>query len=75
MYMYYLHSLTHSLTQAFMLFEDEITDTKAQTSAITLIAGTLENIRTFTEDSFNPLSTKYACMRFNTCLKQSPNKF
>ena len=45
-----------------MLFEDEITDTKAQTAAITLIAGTLETLRTFTEDSFNPLSTKYVCM-------------
>ena len=45
--------------QAFLLFEEEISDSKQQIAALTLIAGTLINLTSFSEDSFNPLSTKY----------------
>lgn len=48
------------LSQAFTLYEDEISDSKAQLAAITLIVGTLEQISCFSEENAEPLRTQCA---------------
>lgn len=48
------------LSQAFSLYEDEISDSKAQLAAITLIVGTLEQISCFSEENVEPLRTQCA---------------
>ncbi|BFZ13558.1 hypothetical protein BsWGS_16597 [Bradybaena similaris] len=48
------------LSQAFSIYEDEISDSKAQLSAITLIIGTLEQMSCFGEDNQEPLFTQCA---------------
>ncbi|KAF5299578.1 hypothetical protein FQR65_LT09383 [Abscondita terminalis] len=48
------------LSQAFSLYEDEISDSKAQLAAITLIVGTLEQISCFGEENAEPLRTQCA---------------
>ncbi|XP_017786600.1 PREDICTED: vacuolar protein sorting-associated protein 35 isoform X2 [Nicrophorus vespilloides] len=48
------------LSQAFSLYEDEISDSKAQLAAITLIVGTLEKISCFSEENAEPLITQCA---------------
>lgn len=49
-----------SLHQAFSLYEDEISDSKAQLAAITLIIGTFERMRCFSEENHEPLRTQCA---------------
>ena len=46
--------------QAFSLYEDEISDSKAQLAAITLIIGTFERTRCFSEENHEPLRTQCA---------------
>ncbi|XP_044263699.1 vacuolar protein sorting-associated protein 35 isoform X1 [Tribolium madens] len=48
------------MSQAFALYEDEISDSKAQLAAITLIVGTLEQISCFSEENSDPLQTQCA---------------
>lgn len=48
------------MSQAFSLYEDEISDSKAQLAAITLIVGTLEQISCFSEENSDPLRTQCA---------------
>lgn len=48
------------MSQAFSLYEDEISDSKAQLAAITLIVGTLEKISCFSEENADPLITQCA---------------
>lgn len=48
------------MSQAFSLYEDEISDSKAQLAAITLIVGTLEQINCFSEENSDPLKTQCA---------------
>merc|ERR1719411_375353 len=48
------------MSQAFSLYEDEISDSKAQLAAITLIIGTLEQMTCFSEENHNPLRTQCA---------------
>lgn len=48
------------LLQAFSLYEDEISDSKAQLAAITLIIGTFERTRCFSEENHEPLRTQCA---------------
>lgn len=48
------------LSQAFTLYEDEISDSKAQLAAITLIVGTLEQMSCFSEENAEPLKTQCA---------------
>ncbi|WAR11383.1 VPS35-like protein [Mya arenaria] len=48
------------MSQAFSLYEDEISDSKAQLAAITLITGTLEQISCFGEENHEPLRTQCA---------------
>lgn len=49
-----------SSLQAFSLYEDEISDSKAQLAAITLIIGTFERMRCFSEENHEPLRTQCA---------------
>ena len=48
------------LVQAFTLYEDEISDSKAQLAAITLIIGTFERMKCFGEENHEPLRTQCA---------------
>ncbi|XP_070386983.1 vacuolar protein sorting-associated protein 35 [Dermacentor albipictus] len=48
------------ISQAFSLYEDEISDSKAQLSAITLIMGTVEQTSCFSEENHEPLRTQCA---------------
>lgn len=49
------------MSQAFSLYEDEISDSKAQLAAITLIVGTLEQMQgCFGEENAEPLRTQCA---------------
>lgn len=48
------------IVQAFTLYEDEISDSKAQLAAITLIISTFEKISCFGEESHEPLRTQCA---------------
>jgi vacuolar protein sorting-associated protein 35 len=49
-----------TLNQAFSLYEDEISDSKAQLAAIMLIIGTFEHTRCFSEENHEPLRTQCA---------------
>lgn len=49
-----------AILQAFSLYEDEISDSKAQLVAITLIIGTLEQMSCFGEENHEPLKTQCA---------------
>ena len=46
--------------QAFALYEDEISDSKAQLAAITLIISTFEQMSCFGEENHEPLRTQCA---------------
>ena len=46
--------------QAFSLYEDEISDSKAQLAAITLIVATFEQMSCFSEENHEPLRTQCA---------------
>ncbi|XP_040157671.1 vacuolar protein sorting-associated protein 35 isoform X1 [Anopheles arabiensis] len=48
------------MTQAFSLYEDEISDSKSQFAAITLIISTVEQMTCFTEENAEPLRTSCA---------------
>ncbi|XP_074645707.1 vacuolar protein sorting-associated protein 35-like [Tubulanus polymorphus] len=48
------------MSQAFTLYEDEISDSKAQLAAITLIIGTFEQMSCFGEENHEPLRTQCA---------------
>ena len=43
------------MSQAFSLYEDEISDSRAQLAAISLIIGTLEQTTCFSEENHDPL--------------------
>ncbi|XP_040185397.1 vacuolar protein sorting-associated protein 35 [Rana temporaria] len=48
------------MSQAFSLYEDEISDSKAQLAAIVLIIGTFEKMKCFSEENHEPLRTQCA---------------
>ncbi|RDD47706.1 Vacuolar protein sorting-associated protein 35 [Trichoplax sp. H2] len=48
------------ISQAFAIYEDEISDYKAQIAAITLIIGTFEQMSCFGEENHEPLRTQCA---------------
>lgn len=48
------------MTQAFSLYEDEISDSKSQLAAITLIMSTFEQMTCFSEENAEPLRTNCA---------------
>ncbi|KAK2092910.1 Vacuolar protein sorting-associated protein 35 [Saguinus oedipus] len=45
---------------AFSLYEDEISDSKAQPAIITLITDTFETMKCFSEENHEPLRTQCA---------------
>ncbi|EDQ86414.1 uncharacterized protein MONBRDRAFT_28281 [Monosiga brevicollis MX1] len=47
-------------SQAFVVYEEDISDSKEQVEFITQIIGTLQQMRVFGEENYNPLSTKCA---------------
>lgn len=49
-----------SFLQAFSLYEEEISDSKAQLAAITLIIATIEQMACFGEENHEPLRTQCA---------------
>ena len=55
-----MHNVFFSISQAFAIYEDEISDSKAQLAAITLIIGTFERATCFTEENHEPLRTQCA---------------
>ncbi len=55
-----LYIFTCVCPKAFSLYEDEISDSKAQLAAITLIIGTFERTRCFSEENHEPLRTQCA---------------
>jgi vacuolar protein sorting-associated protein 35 len=48
------------MTQAFSIYEDEISDSKSQLAAITLIISTVEQMTCFSEENAEPLRTNCA---------------
>ena len=61
MYWYiFLPYYRQTTEQAFSLYEDEISDSKAQLAAITLIIGSLEQMTCFSEENHDPLRTQCA---------------
>ncbi|KAG0716858.1 Vacuolar protein sorting-associated protein 35 [Chionoecetes opilio] len=48
------------MSQAFSLYEDEISDSKAQLAAMTLIMGTFQQTTCFSEENHEPLRTQCA---------------
>ncbi|XP_023337734.1 vacuolar protein sorting-associated protein 35 isoform X1 [Eurytemora carolleeae] len=48
------------MSQAFSLYEDEISDSKAQLAAMTLIIGTFQQTKCFSEENHDPLRTQCA---------------
>lgn len=54
-------NLTYDMyVDAFSVYEDSISESRAQLQAITLIIGTLQNARVFSEDNYDTLVTKAA---------------
>ena len=54
-------NLTYDMyVDAFSVYEDSISESRAQLQAITLVIGTLQNARVFSEDNFDTLVTKAA---------------
>ena len=49
-----------TLFQAFSLYEDEVSDSRSQLAAITLIMGTFEKMACFGEENHEPLRTQCA---------------
>lgn len=53
--------LTYDLyVQAFSVYEESISDSRAQLQAITLVIGTLQGAKVFSEDNYDTLITKAA---------------
>lgn len=60
------------LTQSFLVYEDEITDSTAQVRAITSIVGTLLTCKTFEKTDYEALITKTA--QFSAKLLKKPDQ-
>mmetsp|Transcript_6170 Transcript_6170/g.9562 ORF Transcript_6170/g.9562 Transcript_6170/m.9562 type:complete len:1349 (-) Transcript_6170:51-4097(-) len=60
------------LTQAFLVYEDEITESSAQVRAITSIVGTLLSCRTFEKTDYEALITKTA--QYSAKLLKKPDQ-
>lgn len=60
------------VTQAFSLYEDEISDSKSQLAAITLIIATVEQMSCFSEENHEPLRTK--CYLATSKLLKKPDQ-
>ena len=60
------------LTQAFLVYEDEVTESNAQVRAITSIVGTLLSCRTFEKTDYEALITKTA--QYSAKLLKKPDQ-
>lgn len=60
------------MSQAFSLYEDEISDSKAQLAAITLIIATFEQMPCFGEENHEPLQTQ--CLLAASKLLKKPDQ-
>lgn len=60
------------MSQAFLLYEEDISDSKQQISALTMLIGTLENMTCFTEENYSPLLSK--CTLQSTKLVKKPDQ-
>lgn len=59
------------MSQAFSLYEDEISDSKAQLAAITLIIGTLEQMSCFGDENHEPLELSVPWLPPNSSRNQT----
>lgn len=50
------------LTQSFVIYEENVADSKSQVAAITLIIGTLQSMRAFGAENLDTLTTKCALL-------------
>jgi len=57
------------MSQAFSLYEDEISDSKAQLAAITLIIATFQQMTCFSDENHNPLRSQCALAAANLLKK------
>lgn len=60
------------VSQAFSLYEDEISESKAQLAAITLLSATIEQTKCFSEENHEPLRTK--CILAASKLLKKPDQ-
>jgi len=60
------------LTQAFTIYEEEISESKAQFNAIVLIIGTLQTLTCFTDENYDTLVTKVA--QYSAKLLKKPDQ-
>uniref|UniRef100_A0A2K5C2H0 Vacuolar protein sorting-associated protein 35 n=1 Tax=Aotus nancymaae TaxID=37293 RepID=A0A2K5C2H0_AOTNA len=60
------------MSQAFSLYEDEISDSKAQLAVITLITGTFERMKCFSDENHEPL--RIQCALAASKLLKKPDK-
>ena len=58
--------------QAFVLYEENIADSKAQLAAITQIVGTLQGSRSFSTENYDTLTTK--CALYSNKLLKKPDQ-
>ena len=66
------HTHAHTHTQAFTLYEEEITDSRAQQSAIALIIGTFERLTCLGEDNHETLRNN--CAMSSSRLLKKPDQ-
>jgi len=57
---FHIAAVCYNGVQAFTLYEEEISDSKAQLAAATLIFATLQRITCFTEENHNPMRSQCA---------------
>lgn len=60
------------ITQSFLIYEENIADSKAQLAAITLIIGTLQTLRVFGPENQDTLTTK--CALYSSKLLKKPDQ-
>lgn len=60
------------VTQAFVIYEENISDSKSQTAAISVIIGTLQNMRCFSAESYDTLAAK--CASYSSRLLKKPDQ-
>lgn len=64
--------LYNNILQAFTLYEEEISDSKAQFAALTLMAASLEKLDCFSEENSAPVRSK--CALLASALLRKPDQ-
>lgn len=65
-------NMDYSVFQAFTIYEEEISDSKAQFAALTLMAATLEKLDCFSEENSAPVRSK--CALLASALLRKPDQ-